>query len=152
MITETLSRTSGRTSAASVPSLASTRIVSCEAARLAITCVIRESSARASRSMSSSSWTLSRSPSDSTGSIGRYSPWPPRARHACSAPVEPERAIARAAWAASSSAGSTTSSEYAKPVFSPASARTPTPWSMLCAPSLTMPSSSAHDSSRIIWK
>ena len=53
MITDTLSRTSGRTSAASVPSLASTRIVSCDADRLAITWVMRGSSARASRSMSS---------------------------------------------------------------------------------------------------
>jgi hypothetical protein len=71
MITETFRRTSGRTSAASVPSLASTSIVSCVAARLAMTWLMRESSARASRSISSSSLTLSRSSSDSTGSIGR---------------------------------------------------------------------------------
>ena len=70
----------------------------------------------------------------------------------CTARSLPRTAMARAAREASSSAGSTISSEYAKPVFSPASARTPTPCSMLALPSLTMPSSSAQLSSRDSWK
>src|SRR5579875_3643128 len=60
--------------------------------------------------------------------------------------------MARAAREASSSAGRTISSEYANPVFSPASARTPTPCSIAAVPSFTMPSSSAHDSSCASWK
>ena len=70
----------------------------------------------------------------------------------CTARSWPRVAMARAAREASSSAGNTISSEYAKPVFSPASARTPTPCSMLALPSLTMPSSSAQLSSRDSWK
>ncbi len=124
---------------------------SCRAtrARLAITCVMRGSSARASRSMASSRLTLRRRPASRPGrSAGTGGGRPARARPAPAARC-PSARCARAACAASSSAGSTISSEYAKPVFSPASARTPTPWSMLCAPSLTMPSSSDQDSSRI---
>ena len=40
------------------------------------------------------------------------------------------------------------SSEYAKAVFSPLTARTPTPWSMLKLPDLTMPSSRLQPSLR----
>ena len=48
---------------------------------------MRESSARASRSICSSSLTLSSSASVSTGSIGRYRPRPPVACQACTLPA-----------------------------------------------------------------
>ncbi len=64
----------------------------------------------------------------------------------------PARAIARVADAASSSAGRLISSEYANAVLSPDTARTPTPWSMLKLPDLTMPSSRLQPSVRRYWK
>jgi hypothetical protein len=60
--------------------------------------------------------------------------------------------MVRTVRAASSSAASEMSSEYAKAVFSPATARTPTPWSMPKLPLLTMPSSRLHPSLRVYWK
>ena len=71
--------------------------------------------------------------------------WPPGA-------LAPLRLMARAAPADSSSASARMSSEYAKPVFSPLTARTPTPCSMECEPSLTMPSSRLQPSRRLCWK
>ena len=44
------------------------------------------------------------------------------------------------------------SSEKAKAVFSPETARTPTPCSMLKLPALTMPSSRLQPSERTYWK
>jgi hypothetical protein len=66
--------------------------------------------------------------------------------------VPPLRAMARVTLAASSSAGRLISSEYANAVFSPAIARTPTPWSMLKLPDLTIPSSRLQPSLREYWK
>jgi len=54
--------------------------------------------------------------------------------------------------AASDRAGRLISSEYAKAVFSPLTARTPTPWSILKLPDLTMPSSRLQPSLREYWK
>ena len=68
------------------------------------------------------------------------------------AAVDAWRRDERAASAAVSSASARISSEYAKPVRSPAIARTPTPCSMLCEPSRTRPSSSTQLSWRDDWK
>jgi len=66
--------------------------------------------------------------------------------------VPPMRAMARVAPAASLSAARLISSEYANAVFSPEIARTPTPWSMLKLPDLTIPSSRLQPSERRYWK
>ena len=58
----------------------------------------------------------------------------------------------RAADAACDSALDASSSEYANPLFSPLTARTPTPCSMLWLPCFTMPSSSTQPSDRVDWK
>ena len=60
--------------------------------------------------------------------------------------------MAVAAEDASVSAGSVSSSEYAKPVFSPLIARTPTPCSVWLEPDLTMPSSKNQLSETEFWK
>jgi hypothetical protein len=60
--------------------------------------------------------------------------------------------MVRTVRAASSRAASEMSSEYANAVFSPATARTPTPWSMPKLPLLTMPSSRLQPSLRVYWK
>jgi hypothetical protein len=44
------------------------------------------------------------------------------------------------------------SSEYANAVFSPLTARTPTPWSMAKLPDFTIPSSKLQPSERVYWK
>ena len=59
---------------------------------------------------------------------------------------------AHGARGASSSDSTLRSSLYANAVFSPATARTPTPWSMLKLPLLTMPSSRLQPSWRVVWK
>ena len=64
----------------------------------------------------------------------------------------PAAAIALVAAAACAIASGDRSSEYANAVRSPATARTPTPWSMLKLPDLTMPSSRLHASLRVAWK
>ena len=64
----------------------------------------------------------------------------------------PARPMARVARAASCNALKLMSSEYAKAVFSPEIARTPTPCSMLKLPDLTMPSSRFQPSDRVYWK
>ena len=128
--TETLKRTSGRTSAASSPSLVAMSTTSWTATRLAVTCTTRGSRRRASRSTRSSQATLSAVARSAAGSAGRYRRCPLRECQAATRRSPPCTAIARAAREASVSAGSTISSEYANPVFSPASARTPTPCSM----------------------
>ncbi len=97
-------RTSGRTSAASVPSLAATRMISCTAASVATTCRTRGSSARARRSSSCSSATLSTSASVAIGSSDGYRLCAAVECQAWTWPLPPSRAIARAARAASSSA------------------------------------------------
>ncbi|EWS58697.1 hypothetical protein Y695_04679 [Hydrogenophaga sp. T4] len=64
----------------------------------------------------------------------------------------PWAVIVRTVCAASSKEAQERSSEYAKAVFSPLTARTPTPWSMLKLPVLTMPSSRLQPSLRVVWK
>jgi hypothetical protein len=54
--------------------------------------------------------------------------------------------------AASSKDAIDISSEYANAVFSPLTARTPTPWSILKLPVLTIPSSKLQPSERVYWK
>ena len=117
-----------------------------------MTCLARGSESRTKRSISRSIATFFSAGSPSIGSTAGYRlrpatvmRWPP----AC---VAPSRLIARAAPADSSSDSARMSSEYAKPVFSPLTARTPTPCSIECAPSLTMPSSTVQLSRRLCWK
>ena len=64
----------------------------------------------------------------------------------------PLRAIVRVARADEISASKPISSEYANAVFSPETARTPTPWSIEKLPDLTMPSSRLQPSLRVYWK
>ena len=145
-------RTSGRTSAATRPSLRATRIASYSPAIDAMTCTTRRSSARAFCSSRSSSATFAASDSETTGSCGRYSERAGPSRPTGATADLPCRPIARAATAASSSAASEMSSEYAKAWRSPWTARTPTPRSMENAPDLTMPSSRLQLSTREYWK
>ena len=72
-MTVTDKRTSGRTSAARVPSARATITTSCSAARPAITCTTRGSLARARRSTFSSSATFCVLSSVPIGSVGAYS-------------------------------------------------------------------------------
>ena len=126
-------RTSGRTSADSVPSAAATITVSSVAAIETMT------------------WLMQRI--ERTGEFVDLAQharfflrWrairPDRSAHTANAirsrrahdrrPASPDCAIARALCAAVSNCGKTISSEYAKPVFSPLIARTPTPCSIEC--------------------
>ena len=141
-------------SAASTPSLRSTSTTSYSPARPAITCTTLGSFARAIFSTRSSSCTLAVASSEASGSLGRYSERPPCG---CIWPAiltlpAPARAMVRVAAAASSKARSEMSSEYAKAVLSPDTARTPTPWSMEKLPVLTMPSSRLQPSLLVDWK
>jgi len=70
-ITDTLKRTSGRASAASVPSLVAMSTSSKDEETEAMTCTMRGSMRRVSRSTRSSQLTLSSSDSEPTGSCGR---------------------------------------------------------------------------------
>jgi hypothetical protein len=145
-------RTSGRTSPASTPSLRATSTVSTPPLRLTITCCTRGSRVRTSASTRRSNATFASLANASTGSSAGYS-WRPLLRaSACPACWRPSRAIARADCADAINAAASRSSEYAKPVFSPEIARTPTPCSIACAPSLTMPSSMLQLSRRACWK
>jgi len=110
-ITCTESRTSGRTSAASLPSARATSTTSYSPPRLAMTCVMRGSSARHFFSSFSSSATFFAESSDATGSMSRYSGTGSfltllLTRLACPLP-----AMARVAFAASCSASKLISSE-----------------------------------------
>jgi hypothetical protein len=86
------------------------------------------------------------------GSIAGYSSVDGN-RDAIRTDLEPPcREIARAADAACCSAGRINSSEYANPVLSPLTARTPTPRSTLKVASRTMLSSTVQLSWRLTWK
>ena len=120
-----------------------------------MTCTTRGSLARASFSMRSSRATFSEAVIESSGSFGAYSEGPlgPLARLlATFTRPDPALPMVRVAPAACISAGRLMSSEYANAVRSPETARTPTPWSMLKLPDLTMPSSRLHASLRVYWK
>ena len=108
-------RTSGRTSAARVPSARATITTSYSAARLAITCTMRGSRERANRSTRSSNATFCVLSSVAMGSIAEYSAWlaatcdarsPTLTRLLC-----PAAAMLRTVRAASSSAAREMSSE-----------------------------------------
>ena len=120
-----------------------------------MTCTTRGSLARARRSTFSSSATFCVLSSVPIGSVGAYSTW---AGATCGTPPTftrrlcPAAAIERTVRAASRSAASEMSSLYANAVFSPATARTPTPWSIEKLPLLTMPSSKLQPSWRVLWK
>ena len=112
-MTVTDTRTSGRMSAASTPSLRTTSTTSYSPARPAITCTTRGSLARAIFSTRSSSLTFAVASSESIGSFGRYSERPPVGMVLPATLILPlpARAMVRVAAAASSSALSEISSE-----------------------------------------
>ncbi|MCY1281847.1 hypothetical protein D9M70_306650 [compost metagenome] len=151
-MTLTLKRTSGRMSAARPPSVAATRMCSQPPAMLTVTCLMRGSSARVAVSTRLSSSTFSLRLSTSSGLSAMYSGAAEARAKVCTRPCWPARAIERAACAAVVSASRLIALLYAKPVFSPDCARTPTPWSRWKLPSLTMPSSSTQVSETWRWK
>jgi hypothetical protein len=118
----------------------------------AITCVTRGSRARAIRSSRSSSETFSASLNAATGSLGEYNTCVPPSLSSSATADWPCRPMARVAVAALVSASRLMSSEYANAVFSPDTARTPTPRSIENDPDLTMPSSRLQLSIREYWK
>ena len=119
-----------------------------------MTCTTRGSLARARVSTLPSKATLVALSSVEMGSVGPYSA---RLRAILEVPtlllaLERASPMERTVRAASSKEASEMSSEYANAVFSPLTARTPTPWSMLKLPVLTMPSSKLQPSERVYWK
>ena len=150
----TLKRTKGRTSAAKVPSARAIKTTSYSLAKPAITCDTRGSLARAMVSTLPSKatfWVLSR---EAMGSKSWYSERLPATLRAgtFTRAALLAAAIVRTVCAASVREAREISSEYANAVFSPLTARTPTPWSMLKEPVFTMPSSKLQPSARVYWK
>src|SRR3954452_11604045 len=113
---------------------------------------MRASSARHLRSTLSSRATWAADGSDAIGSRAAYNGFGRRREPAFTTRAWPADAMAHVDFAASSSASKLISSEYANAVFSPDTARTPTPCSMLKLADLTMPSSRLQPSEREYWK